>query len=166
MSSTNFLEWGIKCAELETGSIQVPYVSPIASISFRWSTVQPELVSHSAAESTRRTYGVGQCTFEMFQSNIKCKVQDSFKMQTTLPQVHFIRYINENGKPAEQERYEFENVVIVGYESESKPDQLGQRDIIQIYAKVDYIYIKVVRQNGRSVGQIVSRPYNTQTGVL
>jgi hypothetical protein len=164
--SSNFFEWGIKCPELETNSAQVFGVSPIASISFKWSTVQPELVTHASAESTNRTYGIGQATFEMFQSNIKCKIQDSFKMQTLLPIMIFIHYANENGKPIEQERYEFENVVIMSYESESKSDQIGQRDIVQIHSKGDYRYIQIIRENGRAMGQIASRPYNTQRGIL
>jgi len=164
--SSNFFEWGVKCPELETNSAQVQGVSPIVSISFKWSTIQPELITHSSSEATRRTFGIGQCTFEMFHSNIKCKIQDAFKMQTVLPWIHFLRYVNENGRPIEQERYEFENIIIVDYQSESKSDQIRQRDVIQIYSKGDYRYVQIVRENGRSIGQIVSRPYNTQKGIL
>ena len=160
--STSFFEWGLKCIELETDSIQVPSVSPIASISFNWSTVQPQ---ESATEYTRRTYGVGQCKFEMYQSSNKCNIQDVFKQQIVLPEIIFIRYINDAGKSIESEKYVFREVVICGYEFESKPDQIGQRDIVSIYSTGDHKYIQIVRENGKSIGQKVTRPYNIQQGV-
>jgi len=145
--------------ELDTASPKVPDVSPIAAVSFKWGTVQPEIVSQGGIETTKRIYGVGQCIFKMYHSNIKCKIQTAFQRQTLLPTVHFIRYLNENGQPAEQERYEYENVLITNYECICNEDGV-QIDTIQITSRGDYRYVQVIRENGKRMGQIVSEvPY-------
>jgi len=162
---TNFFEWGIKCDELETNSVQSPGVSPIVSISFTWSTVQPDSVTYTNSENINRTRGVGQCTFEMYHSQNKCNIQDAFKMQTVLKEVEFIRFINDGGRAVENERYIFQDVTINSYHFESRPDQGTQKDIISITSKGDQRYIQTIQENGKSVGKKVTRLYNAQQGI-
>ena len=151
--STNFFEWGLRCTELSTDSTQVPGVSPILAVSFAWNTVQPEI--NSTRNTTKRTYGVGQCKFEMLGLNNRYKVQDAFKAQTLLPTMEIIRFINFAGQASETERYIFKDVFIVSYSMVT--DDKGCKDLIAINSTGEHKYIQTVRgEDGRAIGQLVS----------
>ena len=85
-------------------------------------------------------------------------------MQTLLREMQFIRFINESGKSLEYEKYIFQGVIISAYEFESKPDQIGERDIINIVSTGEHKYIQIIRENGKAIGQKVTRQYNAQRG--
>lgn len=156
--STSFFEWGIKCPELSTESTQVSGVSPITAVSFAWNTVQPEITASLTANTTKRTYGVGQCKFEMLGSNSRCKVQDAFKAQTSLPTVEIIRFTNVGGQPAEAEKYVFTNVLITSYGVTTDNVAGGHRDLLSINSTGDHKYVQMVRDDtGKAMGQLVSQ---------
>jgi hypothetical protein len=163
----NFFEWGLDCKDLSTTSEQVPGVEAIASFSFKWTTITPELSAHFNSKNIGRTYGVGQYNFEMFPSDNKSIIQDAFKKQTILSEVNFIKYINQEGKPLESERYIIKNAIIVNYSFESKPDQIGQRYSLMICGNGEEQFKEKIRDiDGTLKGSVVTSPYNVAKGVL
>ena len=156
MESLNFIEWGIKCDALETTSTQVKDVTPIVSIAFKWGTVLPDTVPQFY-DVTRKTYGIGTCEFKILHSSIKAKLQTAFQKQTVLPTIEFVRFANENGILAEQERYSYNDVIITGYECAFDIHNV-EVNTVQIMSKSGCKYVQIVRENGKVVGQFVSEP--------
>lgn len=155
MSIVNFFEWGMYCKEFKNEGSNT--IQPITEFSFKWQTQVPDMFTFADLSNAGVICGIGEYRFEMKTSVNQATIQDFFKKQLAIKEIHFIRFGNRNGEIVEIERYTARKAIIGAYEFISKSITFSQSYKIIIYGTGKDEFVQTVRNNEGSVlGKLVT----------
>lgn len=155
MNIVNFFEWGIRCNDFKTPSAQID-IYPIHKFSFQWKTQVPDIFTFSNLHNAGIISGIGEYSFEMKTSDNQAKIQDLYKKQKMIEEVHFVRFANHNGSVIETERYSIQKAIIGSYSFLARSEESAQSFKISIYGSSDEFIQTIRNEEGVVLGKYVT----------